>query len=79
MISGVAVAYDDASKDRRPGLVLASDWEGVTPSAVEQANFSVNFSPRNECAQHRWQRRSPLATADCYASNWPQASPPPAR
>ncbi|MGV8930925.1 MAG: dienelactone hydrolase family protein [Luteimonas sp.] len=34
--SGVLV-YDDASKDKRPGLVMVPDWKGVTAAAVEQA------------------------------------------
>ena len=34
--SGVLV-YDDASDQRRPGLVMVPDWFGVTPAAVEQA------------------------------------------
>lgn len=34
--SGMLV-YDDASNQRRPGLVMVPDWFGVTPAAVEQA------------------------------------------
>ncbi|HVI57406.1 MAG TPA: dienelactone hydrolase family protein [Luteimonas sp.] len=34
--SGVLV-YDDASADKRPGLVMVPDWLGVTPDAVAQA------------------------------------------
>ena len=34
--SGVLV-YDDASREKRPGLVMVPDWKGVTAAAVEQA------------------------------------------
>lgn len=34
--SGVLV-YDDATAERRPGLVMVPNWMGVTPSAVEKA------------------------------------------
>ncbi|WP_344760868.1 dienelactone hydrolase family protein [Luteimonas lutimaris] len=34
--SGVLV-YDDASSDKRPGLVMVPDWLGVTDAAVAQA------------------------------------------
>lgn len=34
--SGVLV-YDDASSDKRPGLVMVPDWLGVTDDAVAQA------------------------------------------
>lgn len=34
--SGVLV-YDDASSEKRPGLVMVPDWLGVTPDAVAQA------------------------------------------
>jgi dienelactone hydrolase len=34
--SGVLV-YDDASSDKRPGLVMVPDWLGVTDAAVDQA------------------------------------------
>ena len=32
-----ALVYDDATKARRPGLVMVPDWKGVTASAIEQA------------------------------------------
>jgi len=31
------VVYDDADQHLRPGLVMAPDWMGVTPAAVERA------------------------------------------
>ncbi len=34
--SGVLV-YDDASEDKRPGLVMVPDWMGVTDDAIAQA------------------------------------------
>lgn len=34
--SGVLV-YDDAERDRRPGLVMVPNWMGVTDAAVEKA------------------------------------------
>lgn len=34
--SGVLV-YDDATAEKRPGLVMVPNWMGVTPSAVEKA------------------------------------------
>ncbi|MBW8822845.1 MAG: dienelactone hydrolase family protein [Xanthomonadales bacterium] len=32
-----ALVYDDASKAKRPGLVMVPDWYGVTLSSIEQA------------------------------------------
>lgn len=34
--SGVLV-YDDASRDKRPGLVMVPNWMGVTPTAIQTA------------------------------------------
>ena len=34
--SGVLV-YDDATADKRPGLLMVPDWKGVTPDAVDTA------------------------------------------
>jgi len=31
------VVYDDASKARRPGLLMVPDWYGVTPAALDKA------------------------------------------
>ena len=31
------LVYDDASTDKRPGLVMVPDWKGVTDAALEQA------------------------------------------
>ena len=31
------VVYDDASAEKRPGLLMVPDWLGVTPNAVEKA------------------------------------------
>jgi dienelactone hydrolase len=36
IFSGYLV-YDDADQHRRPGLVMAPDWMGVTPATVERA------------------------------------------
>jgi dienelactone hydrolase len=31
------LVYDDASNEKRPGLVMVPDWLGVTPAAVDKA------------------------------------------
>lgn len=36
VFSGFLV-YDDASSEKRPGLVMVPDWLGVTPAAVDKA------------------------------------------
>jgi len=31
------VVYDDASKAKRPGLLMVPDWYGITPAAIDKA------------------------------------------